>query len=211
MSSIACDLNGTLTQLAGQYLSALARGTRPSARLESAWHEFYRAGNACIRGMVLAQGLRGPDVDDCIQDVWSEIVRRLPALTQGEHTSGLRGWLFVVARSKVINVHRQKALRLGPLLDYSDDLVARDADPATRVHANLRHAALLRQIARLQSEVSETNARLLQLRLIDGLTVREVACRLEISSRHVWYQQRRMLSLLRSRLAEEEARGCTAD
>jgi RNA polymerase sigma factor (sigma-70 family) len=194
-----------MTRLARQYLSAIASGGRPNPGLESAWHEFYRACNAWIRGWILAQGLRGPDVDDCTQDVWSEVVCRLPALAQLDEHCRLRGWLFVVARSKVVNVHRRKLLRRSLPLEFSHDIMDSDADPALRLQWKLGHAALLHEIARLQSEVSETNAIVLQMRLIDGLSVSEVAHRLGFTPRQVWHRQRRMLTRLRSRLANRPA------
>jgi RNA polymerase sigma factor (sigma-70 family) len=207
MIDLALEPDSAFADMAKLYLRARADGLRPSAHLEAAWQEFYRLIGAYIRSIVVFQGVTGHDVDDCIQDVWSEVIRRLPTLAQRNGYSPLRGWLFAVARSKAISLYRREKRRRGLQLCQATEVVARDADPATQLQRELDQAEVRREIERLQSEVSEPNAVLLQLRLIDGLDVGEVARRLGMTSQQVWYRQHRMLARLRARLVRHQSDG----
>ena len=116
MTEIALQQNDMLTELTRQYLSAHTQGRCPSDLLAAAWHEFYRIYSNFIQRLVHSHGLKGLDADDCVQDVWSEVVIRFPQLSHLDEQAKLRGWLYTIARSKAINLYRRASLRRGCII-----------------------------------------------------------------------------------------------
>ena len=58
-----------LLQNTQQYLKSLLQRQVPDSVLEAAWHEFYRVYSGIIRRYVIAHGVRGGDIEDCVQEV----------------------------------------------------------------------------------------------------------------------------------------------
>jgi len=64
--------------------------------------------------------------DDLASDVWLDVVRGLRTFTGDE--SGFRGWLFTIARRRVIDLRRARSRRPEVLsAEPPDDAVAPDA------------------------------------------------------------------------------------
>ena len=71
------------------YLGSLLEETASDSVLVYAWDEFYRIYDALIRRFVVSQGVPHSDVDDCVQEVWSEVVERLVKFERSAHRPGL--------------------------------------------------------------------------------------------------------------------------
>jgi RNA polymerase sigma factor (sigma-70 family) len=92
----------------------------------------------------------GPDeAADCFQDTFLAALRAYPALRSAEN---LRGWLFTIARNKVMDSHRARSRRPLPVADPPEvvefDPRLEPTHPAWRAVQELpdrqRHAVLLR-------------------------------------------------------------------
>jgi RNA polymerase sigma-70 factor (ECF subfamily) len=145
--------------------------------------------------------LRGvaPDLsDDLASDVWLDVVRGLTTFTGDE--SGFRGWLFTIARRRVIDLRRARGRRPEVLsAEPPDDTLAPDA--AWEVDQSLgteRAIALISQLPAQQAEV-------VLLRVVAGLDVPAVAAIVGRRAATVRVQSHRGLRRLAEILAQREA------
>jgi RNA polymerase sigma factor (sigma-70 family) len=190
---------------AQSYLKALVNDTAPDSLVSSAWDDFYRVYDDLIRRFAIAQGVPRSDVDDCVQDVWSEVAARLAKFDRPADRPGLRSWLFALVRSKATNLFRKKARqpqesldeRIGAGYEPGD---AQD-DPAMLFEHRWEQAVLDSMVAQLHEELSSTNSRILRMRLIEGSRVEDVAGELNLAPEQVYARQHRILKKLRARVA----------
>lgn len=190
---------------AQDYLWALLHARTPDTLLENSWDEFYRIYSDLVQRFVRAQGLHGADADDCLQTVWMEVARRLVDFEHPKERPGLRAWLYAIVRSKAKDFFRGRSRRRTESLDEHKaagaEPIAPDADPAGQFDREWEQALMQTLLADLRREVPEENFRLLEMRLLEGRDVAEVATALGITSEQVWYRQHRMMKKLRARMA----------
>ena len=188
-----------------EYLQELCERHVPDSLLAEAWEEFYRVYSDLIRRFAITQGLRDADLDDCVQEVWNTVATSLFHFEHPENRPGLRAWLFTLVRSKATNVFRSKARRPADSLDQK--MIAGQepgdtkSDPATLYEQQWEQALLDSVVSQLREELSPTNARILQMRLIDHRSVNEVASALNLTPKQVNAQQYRVMKKLRTRVA----------
>jgi RNA polymerase sigma factor (sigma-70 family) len=186
-------------------LESLLKSDASDAVLVNAWDEFYRIYDALIRRFVISQGVPRCDVEDCVQEVWGEVVERLGTFQRPAHRPGLRSWLYILVRSKAADLFRRKARqradRLEPA-DYATQVTAdSDYDPAALFEKSWERALLESVIQELRDQVSEVNYEILSMRLLQGRSVQEVASRLNVTPDQVRYRYHRVMRKLRTRLA----------
>ena len=203
VTRVGTETNLVLLGWTQDYLRTLLDQGAPDSVLAVAWDEFYRIYDDLMRRFAVARGLRGADVDDCLQAVWMEIAT---ALTKFEHPAerpGLRAWLYTLVRSKVCDILSRRARRPAESLD-----VARQAgvepidagpDPRETLEGHWQKALLGTLLHELRQEVTPMNWRLLQMRFVEGCEVADVAAELGLSSGEVRYRQRRLVKKLRVR------------
>lgn len=150
---------------------------------------------------LLLRYLRGvaPDVcDDLASEVWLDAVRGLGSFSGDE--SGFRGWLFTIARRRVIDLRRARGRRPEVLsAEPPDDTTAPDAawelDQAVSTD---RAIALISQLPPQQAEV-------VLLRVVAGLDVPAVAAIVGRRAATVRVQSHRGLRRLAEILAARDA------
>src|SRR5689334_1626755 len=86
------------------------------------------------------------DAEDVLQDVLATLVEAARLLTPIDHVTG---WLFRVARNRIIDVFRE---RTPDVLEFEDLLPAPDASPETTYARSQLLQTLERAIAELPSE-----------------------------------------------------------
>ncbi len=113
---------------------------------------------------------RKVDADDLVQDVWAA-VRRTLAGFRFEATP--RGWLFTIARRKLIDAWREQDGVLGLDEQLADDeaLLGLASSPRSQALRAERRAAVQRALAGLDGGERE----LLELRYVSGLKPAEIA------------------------------------
>jgi RNA polymerase sigma-70 factor (ECF subfamily) len=112
----------------------------------------------------------GDAAEDLASDVWLDVARRLPKFKGGEPE--FRGWLFTMARRKVIDKRRHEARhRESPIGDM--DPLDRPASEDTFAAAaeGISTIAALELIATLPREQAE----IIVLRVVVGMEAKEVA------------------------------------
>lgn len=194
-----------LLQDAQAYLKLLLEDRVPDSVLVVAWEEFYRVYDDLIRRYVVAQGVPQADVDDCVQDVWGEVAKRLFKFDRPADRPGLRAWLYALVRSKATNAFRSKVRRAADSLEQAKQAgIEPSVSPADFAELDEQRwqAALLEIVLEeLRQEVSDVNYRVLHMRLVDGRSVTDVAKELDLTPEQVRYRHHRVMQKLRSRLA----------
>jgi RNA polymerase sigma-70 factor (ECF subfamily) len=135
---------------------------------ERAYAALWRSSNArVLRYLTVVLGRDG--ADDVAGDVWLDVARSLSRFRGGE--DDFRGWLFTIARRRVIDERRRRARR-PPVIPMDDlDRAAGGSDPADQVEEATDTAAALALIGSLKPDQAEIVA----LRVIAGLDVATVA------------------------------------
>ena len=199
------DQESKLLERTKEYLRSRLEQRAPDTILSGAWEEFYRVYSDLIQRFVIASGVRGANVDDCVQDVWTEVATRLVDFEYSPERPGLRAWLYAVVRGKATNLFRRTTRRAAQSLSDAthagSEPVSTDADPADRYELRWEVALLETFLIDLRNEVSELNFRVLTLRMIEERSVADVAATLELTAEQVRYRHHRMLKKLRARAA----------
>lgn len=197
--------NLELLKNAQAYLKSLLESKAPNSILDVAWSGFYEMYDDLIRRYVVAQGVPRSDVDDCVQEVWSEVAVRLFAFDRPVDRPGLRAWLYSLVRSKATDVFRRSARKPAESLDQKmevgDEPSDRQPDLVTVQEQQWKQAVLESIISQLRQELTPINSRILEMRLIEHRSVDEVANELELAPEIVHARQHRMMKKLRSRVA----------
>ncbi|MEM9799826.1 MAG: sigma-70 family RNA polymerase sigma factor [Planctomycetota bacterium] len=140
----------------------------------------------------LARTIAGPGAvaEDAVQDTW------LTALENGPpHSGNRRGWLGTVLRNALRKSHRSATRRADRERDWASDRPqVTSADEAESLFA-LRH-----DLANAVMELDEGSRRVILLRFVHELPLREVAARLGIPLSTADGRIRRALRKLRARL-----------
>jgi RNA polymerase sigma-70 factor (ECF subfamily) len=137
-----------------------------------------RQGDACTLAALwrelqpaLLRYLRAGDPDaaeDIASDTWLEVTRRLDRFSGDERE--FRGWLFTIARHRLIDARRRAARHRTAPVAWLPDRPGRD-DPASDVLVDLSTRASLRLVSELPPEQAEA----VRLRVMAGLDTDEVA------------------------------------
>jgi RNA polymerase sigma-70 factor (ECF subfamily) len=130
--------------------------------LASLWRELHPA---------LLRYLRAAEpgaAEDIASDTWLEVTRRLDRFTGDERA--FRGWLFTIARHRLIDARRRAARHRTAPVAWLPDRPGVD-DPAADVLIDLSTRESLRLVAELPPEQAEA----VLLRVLAGLDTVEVA------------------------------------
>ena len=201
----ALETSAPILERTQAYLKALLRRQAPDTVLTEAWEQFYRVYSELIRRFIVARGLRGADVEDCVQDVWTEVAKRLADFRRPRNRPGLRAWLYTLVRSKATDLIRRKirhaAGSLAEEIRAGNEPIGDELDPADAYERHWARAMLQTALAGLRHDASPLSYRVLHMRLMEDRSVAEVAAALGLTPARVRYRHHRMLRKLRTRLA----------
>ena len=147
----------------------------------------YERYGAMVHGVLLAR-VPIDAVDDLVQDVFLSAFQHLGSLRQPE---AFGGWLAAIARRRAVDHYRQTRVTVD-----ATDLPA--VDHAPRAEA-LEVLAVIRSLP-------DTYRETLMLRLVEGMTGREIADRTGLTPASVRVNLHRGMKQLRERLGETQER-----
>jgi RNA polymerase sigma factor (sigma-70 family) len=130
------------------------------------------------------------DAEDILQDVFTELVEANQLLMPIEHVSG---WLFRVARNRIIDLFRRKK---GETLDLDDLLPSPDAGP----DAEFTRGALLEELEAAISELPKEQRDVFVAHEIEGKSFKEMAEQSGVSINTLLSRKRYAVLALRERL-----------
>jgi RNA polymerase sigma-70 factor (ECF subfamily) len=116
------------------------------------------------------QVIGAESVDDVASEVWLDVVRRLP--TFGGDETAFRGWLFTMARRRVIDSWRRAARR--PIHTVSNPHLYEQPGPDYTAEGAAERITTERALALIASLPPE-QAEVITLRVVAGLGAKEVA------------------------------------
>jgi len=174
---------------AQEYLSRRSAAGAPAPDLEDAWQHFYDFCTHKIRLFAFSCQLSQDDVPDCAQEVWRELLVRLPSFRLDLERGQFETWLFCIARGKAVDLFRarrhvadhERRASLQSLTDLHPDPANHLAD-GELLALTLHH---------LRDRLGECNFRVLQMRLFEDRPVAEVAEMLGLRNEQVWYRYHR--------------------
>jgi RNA polymerase sigma factor (sigma-70 family) len=204
------DIDLELLKAVQLYLSRLGRPMAPDATEHTCWERFYRQYDPLIRRVVRSWRLSDADTDDCIQEVWSELITKLAEVDYNPRRGRFGSWLFTFVRRKVIRFIRRKTRHsCRSLADCAAMVVGHDDDPLTACQRQEDRQLVRRMLAVLRTRVSDTNYRVLHLRWIDGRSNAEIAALVNLTQDQVRYHLKRMKrkfkALIAPRFAGDDA------
>ena len=197
------ELSASLIEQAGAYLRCTTEGDEPTLELRQAWEQFYNACDPVIRKFARKVAPRQIDLDDCVQDVWADLVKNLRDFKLDRSRGKFTSWLYTVVRSKATNQLRRQARDGCDGILAAARAVAPDADdPARQFDRQSQRQIVRSALAKLKDISSDRSFAVLHMRQIEGRSVREVAQSLGMKSGQVWVTEHRMKRKLRNLLSE---------
>ncbi len=185
-----------LVGLAQKYLERRGQHLEADPALAVAWERFYEVYAPVIRSFVHLCRLRGADAKDCEQDVWHELVVRLPHFRYDPQRGRFRSWLYVLTRYTSSDLVRRRR-RVEPLsVECADGLRGRDMDPVVIYEREWTRQEVRERLAELRARVSETSFQVVYLRWIEGWTLGEIAAYLGLTSDQARSRHHRMMRKL---------------
>src|SRR5262249_33820531 len=157
-------------------LTHRVKGLRPEPHLEAAWTAFYDFYSHKIRTYAFTCGATEENIADCAQDVWAELLVRLPEFRLDPCRGRFDTWLFHIVRGKTVNSHRSDKRR--PLQQQADTLqTVIDVHPTpARTLEDCETFELAWE--HLKQCLSDCNFQILHMRLMEQRSVAEVAAAL---------------------------------
>jgi RNA polymerase sigma-70 factor, ECF subfamily len=143
-------------------LAAAREGHEPSLA------ELFRRFQPVLLGYLRAQ--RPNDADDLASETWIAAARGLRRFRGDE--ADFRRWLFTIARRRLIDLQRQDVRR--PATEYQERVLHK-GESAPDAAAELLEAAATRRALRLIAELGPDEAEIVVLRVVAGLSTKDVA------------------------------------
>jgi len=193
------DLPADTVALAGEYVRCRYGGITPTCAADLAWERFYRWCDATIRRFAASLRVKGVELDDCAQEVWSDLLRGLRNFRLDESRGRFSSWLYTIVRSKAMNLARRRGRFPAAELPASvtQGISAHEGDPAVICQRTSDREMVHRLLAELRRRVSERSYRVLHLRHVEGCDPAQVAMALGLSVAQVWARDHRMKRELR--------------
>lgn len=186
------------------YLRSLSSRSTPLGPSRQGWDAFYAQYDPLVRRTVKAWRMPRADTEDCVQEIWTEIVGKLSKLDFDPRRGRFRSWLYTLVRRKMI---RQLRRRPKETVRSTTDPTTLDGgpndDPSVACVRRENRELVHRTLAELRRRVSEKNYRVVHLRWIDGRGAAEIADEVDLTQEQVRYRLRRMKQKLQNLLAKQ--------
>lgn len=193
--------NGALSKIQVA-LRELQELSEADALPDSAWEAAVAASTPLLEQMIGACGVEAGQVGDVVQDVLVVIFLHLEDATGANGLPELAGWLAQVVLSKAMNVHRlakrQHADNLEASLAAGQEPADPQPGPVQQMERLEEQDGVWAALEELRATVGDENIRLIQMRFLEGRTVKDVAAALGISEGAVCQRQFRILLKMRN-------------
>jgi RNA polymerase sigma-70 factor (ECF subfamily) len=193
-SAHADDINLDLLAKTQAYLVCRYHHRTPDWELIQAWNAFYGTYDPLLRRFARACRVPAAGVDDCVQQVWTELVMKLPDFRYDRRRGRFRSWLYIIVHSKAVDwvrgQTRHPIYRLPP--EAASLLCGRDRDAAAEYEQQRKQEEVHQVLSHLRKRVPACSYRVLHLRWLEGRSVHEVAAALGLTPAQVRLRDYRM-------------------
>ena len=187
------------------YLELRRLRVEPGDLLRKAWEQFYTHNDPLVRQITRAHRIPGSDVENCVQEVWLEIVRKLGSFDCNPLRGRFRSWIGTLVERKVARFAKDRSRRVVATLDESNAfLICPDGDPVAHFEQECRCRMVRLALVQLEHEVSSSTYQVIRLRWIEQKSVAEAGLRLELTSEQVYHRNTRGLRKLREILTRKK-------
>lgn len=187
-------LAGPVLRRTGAYLAARSGSLAPSQDQAEAWQRFYRRCDPLVRKFV-QRNARDPQlIEDCVQEVWLVLIRRLQSFHHDPARGRFQSWLYTVVRGVTIDHIRRSRRRHEQPFSPEQLATLKIEGPREPSTSSDRSRAVL-DLARKQ--MSPDNFELMRLRCVQNQPVDEVAAAMGLTQRQVWFRLHRARKKLR--------------
>jgi RNA polymerase sigma-70 factor (ECF subfamily) len=191
---------------------------------QKSWSEFFEAYWRLIHATASKAGLTDAEAQEVVQEVMIAAAKKMPEFTYDPEMDSLKGWLLSVTRWKVADQFRKRRtpgespdLAGGSPAPPTDDDTARTStvervpDPAGLALDSIRESEwrenLLRAaLERVRQAVNPAHYEMYHLHVVQGLTPRETARALGVSTAAVYLARHRVGRLVRREIRKLEAK-----
>lgn len=190
-------------RLAGAVIRADTLGHREPLE-QAAWADFFALATPRVQAVIVAAGVRPADRDDCLQEVWMELMRGTTRIDPSLRRGSLQGLLSVIARRTAWRHQRrlQRQLPSDPP-PSSSLLLGSGPDPAELCQRREESAILARCVAALRVQVGPEARVLVERYLADDAPLETLAADLDLTPGQLWHRWRKTLQYLRKQLTNE--------
>lgn len=169
-----------------------------SRQAPEAWSRFVRLYSPMLYQWARQIGLQHADALDLVQDVFTNLVQKLPEFDY-DADRGFREWLWVVTRNKFLERARRKKLPIDSSQQPEEiaippDLVVEEAE--------FRNLLLNRLVPAMAEMFQPTTWQAFWRSVVDGRPAAEVAKELDISIDAVYKAKARVISRLHRQLSD---------
>lgn len=193
------DIDLTLLEGAQAYVVERQQRLRPRQDLTAAWQSFYSAYAPVIYRFAITCRVPPADLDDCVQEVWHELMLRLPAFRYDPRRGRFCSWLYTIVFRKATDQARRKIRR--PMTRLADraheEIAGTELDPAVVWDRQSDRELVRGALEKLRGCTSRRTYLVLHMRWMEGRTIAEIACALNLTDRQVWLRHHRVKRKLR--------------
>jgi RNA polymerase sigma-70 factor (ECF subfamily) len=194
------EIDQELLENTKAYLECRSRGAEPAPTLVDAWDQFYRALEPAIKSAFTKWHLPYADRDDCLQDVWVEVIAHLGGFEHDPRRARLSTWVTTMARHKAVDWIRRRSRNSALRIEEVDEVSIPNPIPGPVADYERRwtQTRVRGVLDGLANRVSTSSFRVLYLRWIEGHDIAAIADATGLTPEQVRLRAHRMKRRFRS-------------
>ena len=133
-----------------------------------------------VKNFLRQRGLAEDEVEEVAQETFISVFEALPFYN---YRSSLSTWICSIAKHELIDYYRKRKIKtiLFSFFPGLEGLVSRSLGP----EAVLEKKELIRKVKKAFSLLTEGYTQVLRLKYIEGFSVRQIACQLEVTEKTI--------------------------
>ena len=181
------------------HLNALRRHQGSDADKRTEWDHFIREHEPHFLRMIRSHHWPADECEDRVQDLCVALVVALKSFHFEPGRGSFEDWISVVVRHRLVDSDRSRKSR--PVLRFgclkADELPGREPDPVNALEQKDLQELVRDALDELRAQVTARDYEAFRLRWIEGLCVKEIAARLEMTEGQIWSSNHRAQEKLR--------------
>jgi len=184
----------------GTTSTSLIRRLKLSQRDEAAWKRLVELYGRLVLSWCRKAGVKQNDRQDVFQDIFSAVNRKIHDFQWGNAEQTFRGWLRVIATSKINDKHRKNKTLPQTFSDtHFDDILGKMVVKESDIDHDTERTILMRRAVEIvKPDFAEKTWEAFKRTEIDGQTATETAVELDMTPAAVRQAKKRVLDRIRS-------------